>query len=241
MKLYVPELGDQIKLTSDWSFKLISEHRNTTLIDYFFGESYWKKNALHGDKLLDATLPKDTILTIDRVYIRKGATDYSSITFRTDLLNKKSIRFFAKLDDCNKIEFEHVKTINDKERQIKKRLQALHIDLGYHYIGSHWKFAADDDDRPSEYFITGSAYYYENYTHNQVFDIQIVISVTWEKETYSKIIEIVKGVKYRAIISAITYVVSEKDSKVVLGKYVKQITAKAAIKKLYKEKLNSEL
>jgi len=35
-------------------------------------------------KYLLSTIHKDSILTIDRVYIRKGASDYSSISFRLD-------------------------------------------------------------------------------------------------------------------------------------------------------------
>jgi hypothetical protein len=31
MKLYVPELGDMLKLTEDWTFTLYNEQRNKTL------------------------------------------------------------------------------------------------------------------------------------------------------------------------------------------------------------------
>ena len=46
-----------------------------------------------------------TALTVDRIYIRKGAKDYSSVTFKTKV-NGRVIRFFARLSDVNKIEFE---------------------------------------------------------------------------------------------------------------------------------------
>lgn len=70
-----------------------------------------------------ATIPKGTILKVDRVYIRKGMADYSSVSFIIEdspdvrLLNKKkaskfnvpcekpSVRFFAKLEDVNNLEF----------------------------------------------------------------------------------------------------------------------------------------
>ena len=73
---------------------------------------------------LKITLPAGTILSIDRIYIRKGASDYSSITFFAKNLgtilvkdrwtkhrltkpkNKKALRFWAKLNDCNNIVFE---------------------------------------------------------------------------------------------------------------------------------------
>lgn len=57
-------------------------------------------------KTLLITLPTDSELTIDRIYIRKGASDYSSVSFWVKLpTNKKKIRFWAKLEDVNKIVF----------------------------------------------------------------------------------------------------------------------------------------
>jgi len=54
---------------------------------------------------VSTTLPAGTELIVDRIYIRKGKSDYSSITFRAKI-GEKSQRFWAKLDDCNRIEFE---------------------------------------------------------------------------------------------------------------------------------------
>jgi len=53
----------------------------------------------------DATLPKGSILTVDRIYIRKGIKEYSSVTFyvRNAGLPKtgKQHRFWVKLADVN--------------------------------------------------------------------------------------------------------------------------------------------
>lgn len=68
------------------------------------------------------TLKKGTILSVDRVYIRKGSSDFSSITFYAKNIGEmifdgsniwgkkkpkkiKAFRFWAKLSDCNEIEF----------------------------------------------------------------------------------------------------------------------------------------
>lgn len=63
-------------------------------------------------------LPTDTVLSIDRIYIRKGSSDFSSVTFflkstshplfdrRQKKLGKKPLRFWARLEDVNCIEFE---------------------------------------------------------------------------------------------------------------------------------------
>lgn len=56
-------------------------------------------------------LPQNTHLTVDRIYIRKGSSDYSSITFyltKTDypaLDQRGRKRFWAKLDEVNNMEF----------------------------------------------------------------------------------------------------------------------------------------
>ncbi|MFP3609249.1 hypothetical protein SB778_03930 [Paraburkholderia sp. SIMBA_050] len=60
------------------------------------------------------TIPAGALLTIDRIFIRKGAPDFDSVTFwlkakQTPVtINgralKRSVRFWAKLDDVNRIE-----------------------------------------------------------------------------------------------------------------------------------------
>lgn len=58
-------------------------------------------------RIISHTFPKDTILKVDRIYIRKGAEDFSSLTFYVTI-NKKAYRFWAKLEDVNNIEFNNV-------------------------------------------------------------------------------------------------------------------------------------
>lgn len=73
---------------------------------------YREKAKKLGVDVIDVTLKKGTILAIDRIYIRKGASDYSSISFYIKNLpsikgvKAKRPRFWAKLDECNNIEFE---------------------------------------------------------------------------------------------------------------------------------------
>lgn len=56
------------------------------------------------------TYPKDSIIIVDRYYIKKGNADFSSVTFRTEKLNlpkfKKKPRFWVKLNDANTINYE---------------------------------------------------------------------------------------------------------------------------------------
>jgi len=63
-----------------------------------------------GDFII-AILPRGVILTINRIYIRQGKSDYDSITFSIPKeLNKefKDLygRFWAKLSDINRVQFE---------------------------------------------------------------------------------------------------------------------------------------
>ena len=172
MQLYVPEIGDMIRLTEDWSFTLYREGRNDSLwreencwdriVDpdqapvreleakikaiesrvtiqeiknsYGWAPSRVKVYASQEDKDNDrkfkyelaelnrrpswapVTLLKDTVLKVDRIYIRKGISEYSSITFYVwskagpvaANASKKKSRFWAKLADCNNIQFEKV-------------------------------------------------------------------------------------------------------------------------------------
>ena len=124
MNFYIPELKDEIKLTSDWSFDLYAEYRNETLgkaLDLIAEKTNrlfdnWKVFEEHPELerwkptiAAKVIIPKDTILIVDRIYIRNGAKEYSSITFRIkDCPNKKvnKKRFWAKLHDTRSIEFE---------------------------------------------------------------------------------------------------------------------------------------
>ncbi|MCE6958374.1 hypothetical protein LAZ40_04795 [Cereibacter sphaeroides] len=61
---------------------------------------------------LEVTLPAGTELSVDRIYIRKGVSDYSSLTFNLtktthpDLNRKGRKRFWVKLAEVNRMEFE---------------------------------------------------------------------------------------------------------------------------------------
>ncbi len=198
MNLYIPEIGDHIKLTKDWNFSLHPERRNEDLGEFFHHYTRWGKNMeiiwidsrvipklrepdynvkypdppISGNSyfgfgaytkyeedckkaqmdcpeyvqwnkdskdwadacnkaeyklVLPVTIPAGTILAIDRIYIRKGSSDFSSITFyaknlgeiekMVDKWNKpkkakrKALRFWAKLSDVNTIEFEPTEKI----------------------------------------------------------------------------------------------------------------------------------
>jgi len=141
MKLFIPELGTTFKLEKDWEFTLFTEDRNEALYlaagfkedtkrSYLYSkkervdrtngclEAGWKMDGSWIFKR-NVTLPVGSIITIDRIYIRKGAADFSSISF--NLLRRsvnpdyssfaKNInsgrgrcRFWVKLKDANQMD-----------------------------------------------------------------------------------------------------------------------------------------
>ena len=206
MKLYIPEIGDHIKLTQPWKFKLKAENRNIALGAYLGYYTYWNKyedwsksceiwinssiiprlrepdyhvdypsfpeqksfwkfgsnshdeykrkcreaeencpeyvqfekdrlawrdlcDSCEKNEFLDVELPVGTILAIDRIYIRKGASDFSSVTFyakdlgmveipnspysrvKSKKIKKKALRFWVKLSEVNTLEFEPTEKI----------------------------------------------------------------------------------------------------------------------------------
>jgi hypothetical protein len=108
MNLFVPDVGAKLVLKENWDLILYDEYRNESLIKNlgFTRGSYGQTDRNH---LI--TIPKDTILTVKRVYIRQGLSQYSSLTFaisKKDSPDKRfcGVRFWASLNDVNQIKFE---------------------------------------------------------------------------------------------------------------------------------------
>jgi len=123
MRLYIPNLGDELKLTADWIFDLYNEVRNETLMHYI-GDSRDMTYTPRRVQSIPCTIPAGSVLCVGRIYIRKGQEDFNSVTFvwknnyiaaheykdpwytKPIKIPRKMVRFWAKLDDVNKIEFD---------------------------------------------------------------------------------------------------------------------------------------
>jgi hypothetical protein len=72
----------------------------------------WLKEYLEWKKENDfytITFDAGTQLKVDRIFIRKGAAEFDSVTFNVVTINgnkAKKLRFWVKLDDANELEFE---------------------------------------------------------------------------------------------------------------------------------------
>jgi len=101
MKIQIPDIGDKLIITAPWTFKLYSESRNDSLILRETGLHYKREYPVK--TYINVTLPIGTELLIDRIYIRKGAKEFSSMSFFMDSKPNK-IRFWAKLKDINNMD-----------------------------------------------------------------------------------------------------------------------------------------
>ena len=114
VQFFVPEIGTNIKLTEDWTFELYGEYRNDGLLDLIGVPQQGRWAPEGGYKHAPVTIVADATLTVDRIYVRKGVQEYSSLTFwlgkhaQVDyhggsFITQKRIRFWAKLSDVNQI------------------------------------------------------------------------------------------------------------------------------------------
>lgn len=105
-RLFIPQIGNELKLISNWDCKVFGDSLNSTVFKALNIES-----SAYNGKNVDITFPKGTVLKVDRLYVRAPASSYDSITFRITSCPMKALnkaRFFVKLMDANKIEFEEI-------------------------------------------------------------------------------------------------------------------------------------
>jgi hypothetical protein len=135
MKLFIPSVGYRLKLTEDWTFSLYSEWRNRALQEALKLGTV-KPFGMYSHRypeIMNVTLPKETILEVDRVYIRAtnknktGDDDYDSLTFKIidcPTINQKKVRFWAKLNDVNNIQFfvENDDSLKNVKKQRRTKL-----------------------------------------------------------------------------------------------------------------------
>lgn len=98
------------KFNDDKYWKDVNIWKNTD-VEYLNCIKEWsriyenEKNNLV--KTIEVTIPKGCILTVDRIYIRKGAKAYDSVSFWVEgLIPNKKVRFWVSLNDANNIEYK---------------------------------------------------------------------------------------------------------------------------------------
>jgi len=117
MIFFTPDIGTLLRLEEDWTFTLFLERRNIDLFEKL--EQLNLQSGTRKNKVID--LPKGLVLKVDRIYIRKGLSQYSSISFKIPKPKTKSEKlemplnelwsgasFWVKLHECNGTEFSPV-------------------------------------------------------------------------------------------------------------------------------------
>lgn len=109
MKMFIPTIGTEFKLSTDWTFDLHDDRRNETLIKQLgivYPERNWRDPA---NDIQQVTLLAGTVIKIDRIYIRKGNSGYDSVSMWATIEGQKGKkRFWVKLHDFNNIEAEDI-------------------------------------------------------------------------------------------------------------------------------------
>jgi hypothetical protein len=133
-RFFIPTIGTTIKIIKDTPVTIWVEHRNSKfmekIIPGYTGRLCWhnhpgdcppeikwveekNQHALWKKYYTEWSIPKDTRLVVDRVYIRKGKDmkDFDSITFRIEKQkgSKLTGRFWLKRSDVNNLVVEVVK------------------------------------------------------------------------------------------------------------------------------------
>jgi hypothetical protein len=130
-RLCIPTIGTTMTLLADWTFPLHQEQRNRKFaIDHFDADwgrypHMWRwvdDPTQRGGRRMDlnppvmVTLPKGSVLKVERIYVRSKAKDFrafDSVTFRVNVhLKGKAAkgkikgRFWVKLSDANSARVE---------------------------------------------------------------------------------------------------------------------------------------
>ena len=131
MNLFIPDIGTLLKLEENWTFTLYLESRNWSLFNKIEGHSTSSTNKI-------VEFPKGLIVKVDRIYIRKGLSQYSSITFTIPKPKTKKekeemphnveyggCKFWVKLHECNGIQFSTI----FKNPETTQLFQKLYIEI----------------------------------------------------------------------------------------------------------------
>lgn len=120
-QFYMPSLGDTMTLATDWEVVIANDRRNRSLAEwagvcavpsgsysyYPLGPARNMGYAALRNVTATVTIPKGTVLRIDRIYLRKDKPTFNSLTFWAQIPGvKKKVRFFASLSDVNRMLIE---------------------------------------------------------------------------------------------------------------------------------------
>lgn len=109
MHLYIPNIGEAVTLSADWTFRLFNEYRCQPFDDCPSPAEQVDNPTYSVSLVKHCTLPVGTVLVVDRVYLRQGLDEFASLSFRivstpAPWVAKRRKRFWAKLADVNQMQ-----------------------------------------------------------------------------------------------------------------------------------------
>lgn len=141
MKLFIPTIGSRLKIIAPWTFRLYTEYRNSgfgQLAGLADKDGSWHCGGARycAPKVAAwVTILPGSLLTVNRVYIRRGLHNFDSLTFylkpdgrrprelevrtlkseprHVTVTSKAGMRFWAKLADINSLEVEVIEAVGE--------------------------------------------------------------------------------------------------------------------------------
>lgn len=136
-KIHIPQVGDEFKITKNWNCNVFNEYRNSKVFEALSIDNSAKNTHI------EITLPVGTTIRIERVYVRAPASSYDSVTLRILSSPIKSLakaRFWVKLSEINKLEFEEVEMTMDSYSKLSVLERFMVVNLGKEGLGKDLSF-----------------------------------------------------------------------------------------------------
>ncbi len=107
MKFNIPPIGYKLTVAAPWTVDIHTEYRNGTMMSWLTTiDPSIAQNWMYND-VNTVTIPAGLNLTVDRIYIRKGSSDFDSISFNVrGIKGFGLVRFWVKLDQLQTLEYE---------------------------------------------------------------------------------------------------------------------------------------
>ena len=128
MNIFIPVVGDELLLKNNITTNITFAGQNKRFIKKLVGD----ESKLSLDDEIEINLLENTVLKVERVYVRQGAgADFNSITFRIPKDNPSCLpdgRFFIPIDIVNTFNVDKIVNLNnEKPKTFRDFTSELHM------------------------------------------------------------------------------------------------------------------
>lgn len=100
--VFIPPVGSELRIASDWTFQVQVEARNIAFLRAL-GIEVCGKKLQFGAESKTVTLPAGSTVTVMRYMLRNGEFSVDSRVALSTVINGRSFLFWVGLPDANKI------------------------------------------------------------------------------------------------------------------------------------------